>query len=293
MRCLHPSCQVGGGLANWADVLNHPAVKVPPSSQPALLSALGACGILAGDVAFPAAFTGSVYFKRLLEACPCLYAQIPVKISARGVVHLCEITLGTKIDSSNVDQAFDIQHPRTPRNYLWPPAMPGASGGEIMEALCSEVLENHDVPHMAKAADGWPSWSSCCHVSLNAGKMRPLKLYGDILVPCAPHNLLISVKSEKARERFVVSGNRLESVGFGFFDEPGEFWTSSRMNLLKRWGFSAIYMPATTLAAINARLNQNGTTSHAININGLPLYRPLSDFGPDIAKVAGKLSLGI
>jgi hypothetical protein len=162
-----------------------------------------------------------------------------------------------------------------------------------MEALCSEVLTNHGIPHMAKTASGWPVWDSSSHVSLNTGKMRRLKLYGDILVPCAPHNLLISVKSEKARERFVVSGNRLESVGFGFFDDPSEFWTSSRMNLLKRWGFVAIYMPTDTLAAINAHLAAKRTTSHATNINGEPLYRDLAEFGPHIAKVAGKISMDI
>src|SRR5688572_5528726 len=113
MQCLHPHCPSGNGLPAWTDVLNHPEVRVPASSQPILLAALASCGTLAGVVSFASALTGSAYFKRLLRACPCLYAQVPAKVSSRGVVHLCEITLTVKIDSSNVDQAFEIQHPDT------------------------------------------------------------------------------------------------------------------------------------------------------------------------------------
>ena len=65
---------------------------------------------------------------------------------------------------------------------------------------------------------------------------------GDILIPCAPTNLIISVKSEVARERLLYSANSIEGIGFGFFKEPEEFWTSSRMSLYKRMGFTAIYM---------------------------------------------------
>jgi len=167
---------------------------------------------------------------------------------------------------------------------------PGAGGGDIMEALCSEVLDNEGVPHMKVGSDGWPVWGVKTHVSLNSGGFHPLKLYGDILVPCAPHNLLISVKSEAARERFVVSGNRLESIGFGFFSDASEFWTTNRMGLLKRWGFVAVYMPTQTLNAIEARIQSSGTQAHNVNINGRPLYRDLRDFGSDVFRVAGKLS---
>ena len=123
--------------------------------------------------------------------------------------------------------------------------------------------------------------------------MRPLKLYGDILVPSAPHNLLISVKSEAARERFVVSGNRLESVGFGFFSEANEFWTTTRIRMLKRWGFIAVYMPSATLVSLTERLTADGRSGDALNINGTSLFRSLEDFGDDIAQIAGKLSMSL
>ena len=236
----------------------------------------------------------SAPFRRLLALCPCLYSQIGIKVTPSAIVHLCEITLSAPIDSSNVNDAFEIQHPDKPeRPYLYPPAVSGADGGSIMEELCSETLNNHDIPLATIDKDKWPAWRSRCHINLNSGRYRDLKLYGDILVPAAPHNILISVKSQAARERFVVSGNRLESVGFGFFNEPNEFWTANRMNLLKRWGFSAVYMPVETLEKIMDHLSSKGTSDQAININGNPLYRPLEDFGKDIFRVAGRLSIDL
>ena len=123
--------------------------------------------------------------------------------------------------------------------------------------------------------------------------MSVLKTYGDILIPCAPTNILISVKTETAKERLLVSGNRFESIGFGFFKEPSEFWAESRIKMYKRMGFSVIYMPDTTVQAIYERLNEQGKRDVAININGTNLYRPLHEFGTDMRKVAGKSSLDL
>lgn len=297
MDCSHPHCPMGQGLPSWRDVVASPEARIKLSDQNIYEHALASCGHLgAGAVASAAlsSIVNTAQFKRLLALCPCLYAQLDIKVTARAVTHLCEVTLGASIQSSNVYDAFKIQHPTVgSSSFRFPPIRPGASGGDIMETLCSEVLTNHGVPHMKLDRHGWPEWQTKTHVSLNSGKMRALKLYGDILIPAAPHNILVSVKSEAARERFVVSGNRLESIGFGFFNDASEFWTTSRMNLLKRWGFSAIYLPSDTLAAISSHLVQKGTSSHAININGHPLFRPLMDFGEDIARFAGRLSINV
>src|SRR5690606_6031238 len=120
---------------------------------------------------------------------------------------------------------------------------------------------------------------------LNKGKLQHLKMYGDFLVPCGPHNLFVSVKSEAARERLLLSGNRLESVGFGFFKDANEFWTPSRIRLYKRWGFAAIYMPTDTHAELMGELENRGLVSAALNANGNPLYRDLSAFGSDMRAV--------
>ncbi len=284
---------MGHGAPSWKDVVESADARIRGVDQAKIMTALAALGPI-GSPASAGIFDELVDrdpFKRLLELAPCLYSQIPTKVSARGVVHLCEVTLGVPITSSNVYDAFQVQHPHiSGLTYLNPPVTEGAGGGDIMEAFCAEVLANHGVPAMATDTAGWPKWSSPAHLSLNSGKMSPLKLYGDLLIPAAPHNILISVKSEAARERFVVSGNRLESVGFGFFNEANEFWTTNRMNLLKRWGFIAVYMPRSTLDQLNQHLKDEGTEQYAININGRRLYRSLEEFGDDMFRVAGKLT---
>lgn len=64
-----------------------------------------------------------------------------------------------------------------------------------------------------------------------------------------------------------------------------------RMNTLRRFGFTAIYMPSSTHNAIFAKLMQEDRTAHAMNVNAKPLYRPLSSFGSDMLAISGKLSL--
>ncbi|MGK6325427.1 hypothetical protein ACMGDM_20350 [Sphingomonas sp. DT-51] len=229
-------------------------------------------------------------FDRLLRVCPCLYNQIKIPSSARAIVHFCELTLGTPITSANVHDAFLIQHPHKGPGFNPGPAMPCGAGGAIMESLCSEVLTSAGIPAMFTDATGWPIWKMPGHVLMNSGKMASLQALGDILIPCAPTNLVISIKSEVARERLLYSANSIEGVGFGFFKEPEEFWTSSRMSLYKRMGFSAIYMPDATHAAVMNRVLAAGNARHAVNINGTDLYRPLSVFGDDMKRVVGRSS---
>ena len=160
-----------------------------------------------------------------------------------------------------------------------------------MEMLCSEVLASAGIPAMRLDDKGWPQWRMPGHILLNEGKMDALRAFGDILIPCGPTNLVISVKSEAARERLLYSSNSIEGVGFGFFNEPKEFWTESRMNLYKRMGFSAIYLPDGTHAAIIAKLIQKGILGKAVNVNGTALYRPITAFTTDMKHVVGKHSL--
>ena len=231
------------------------------------------------------------HLERLFQYCPCLFAQLARPVTAEGIVHLCEVSLGKKIVSSNVDLAFEVQHPNT-KKFLHPPRRDRRSkgmGGAVMEALCAEVLTNHGIPAAKERDGGFPDWSAPCHVSLNRGKYKHMKLYGDFLIPTAPHNLFVSVKSERARERLILSGNRLETVGFGFFKQPQEFTSESRRRLFTRWGFSAIYMPESTLKSVRTRLGGH----MPVNRNGRPLYRPLSRFGPDLRLVAGRDTLGL
>jgi hypothetical protein len=226
---------------------------------------------------------------RLLRLCPCLFNQVDLAPTARAIVHFCELTLGERITAENVHRAFLIQHPRAP-GFNPAPLRECARGGTVMEFLCSEVLTSAGIPAMQPNADGWPEWRMPGHVLLNEGRMQTLQALGDILIPCAPTNLVISVKSEVARERLLYSANSIEGIGFGFFKEPEEFWTASRMALYKRMGFTAIYMPDATCDAVMERVIRDANERHAVNINGTSLYRPLSAFGQDMVRVVGRSS---
>ena len=283
---------MGGGLSSWGDIINEPRLNIAPSDKASLLSGLSGFGpISAPQTALPQPTSNGALFKRLLKLFPCLYAQINTPSTPFSIVHLCESTLGHKIISSNVAQAFEIQHPSRGPGFTYAPQQSCKSGGDVMEELCSEVLSNEGIPRMHLGSDNWPIWKMPGHISLNHGKMMSVKAFGDILIPAAPTNIIISVKSAVARERLLYSANMIEGVGFGFFEEAKEFWTKSRMNLYKRMGFTAIYMPQQTLTEIMQKLSENQLEQFAVNINGTPLYRPLNSFGNDMNRIVGKITL--
>lgn len=280
----------------WVDVIDLPTMKVRPADRGPLLAFMNAN--FSKGPASPATHLGIPtsnrdLLKRLLRHCPCLHNQIDVGATARAMVHFCELTLGCRIDATNVHEAFLIQYPDQGPSFNPGPLKRGGDGGTIMEFLCSEVLRSVGIPAMELDAERWPLWKMPGHVLLNEGKMSGLRAFGDILIPCAPTNLVISVKSVAARERLLYSSNAIEGIGFGFFKEPEEFWTESRMALYKRMGFSAIYMPDHTHEAVVQHVKGNGSEKHAVNINGTDLYRPLSIFGADMRRVIGRSSMDL
>lgn len=297
MRCLHPHCPTAPQPLTWDDVVDSPQLRVQAAHKPTLRAWLNQHFAMGPAhppmaIATPPAGIPSAVMKRLLDLCPCLFNQIDKPATAEATVHFCELTLGQPITSANVHAAFLVQHPGAP-GFNPGPITPCSSGGDVMEMLCSEVLTTAGIPPMVPAADGWPVWTMPGHILMNRGAMSRLKALGDILVPCAPTNLVISVKSEAARERLLYSANSIEGIGFGFFKHANEFWTTRRMSLFKRMGFTAIYMPDGTHALVEQHIQQNGHASHAVNINGTALYRPLSIFGDDMRRIVGRSSDGL
>ena len=296
MDCLHPLCPMGKGASSWEEVVNHPTLQLNPARK-TILRAVLETEFTNGPSSVPIVLSlpkiGNSLLSALLKLCPCLFNQVKTGkgCTPRGVVHLCELTLGERITEANVHKAFLVQHPKKGPPYKFPPVEPCANGGTVMEMLCSEVLTSAEIPAMALDDKGWPIWRMPGHILLNEGKMGGLQAFGDILLPCGPTNLVISVKSEAARERLLYSSNSIEGIGFGFFNQPEEFWSESRMNLYKRMGFSAIYLPDDTHAAINAKLVLGGIQGKAVNVNGTALYRPLTAFTTDMKHVVGKHSL--
>ncbi len=93
-----------------------------------------------------------------------------------------------------------------------------------------------------------------------------------------PFNLLVSVKSFKAKERLLVSGsgNILSpTVGWGLMNDPNE-WTEDRTRVYLFRSFIAIYMPAALLNVISQ------PSKDINNINGKPFLRSLADFTTDL-----------
>jgi len=128
--------------------------------------------------------------------------------------------------------------------------------GNISERLCELALE---------AALGRDCYTK---MSIDWRWLADFSLLGD------PFNVLISVKSMKARERLIASGARsllTPTIGWGVFDDPSE-WSENRVKSYVFSGFSAIYMPLGTLRDC---LKSARSIS---NPNGNPLLRAGSDF---------------
>ncbi|WP_157602326.1 hypothetical protein [Sphingomonas sp. PR090111-T3T-6A] len=56
---------------------------------------------------------------------------------------------------------------------------------------------------------------------------------------------------------------------------------------LSMMAFPIAYMPNATFDQVMAKIDRNRNSRHAININGIALYRPLSMFGADMVRVVG------
>lgn len=202
MLCLHPYCPMKATPGSWDEAVDDPAMKVKPALRVALLADLNArFGAPASPaVARPPPPVLPGQLKTLFRLCPCLFNQIDVSPTARGVVHLCEVTLGGPITSANVHQAFLIQHPKAP-GYAIPPLGKARSGGAIMEMLCSETLASAGLPAMRLGKDRWPKWSMPGHVLLNEGKMAALKALGDILVAFDDEGLIIFLEAADTKSK--------------------------------------------------------------------------------------------
>jgi hypothetical protein len=104
------------------------------------------------------------------------------------------------------------------------------------------------------------------------------KWVGDFYLEGHPFNVIISVKSFKARERLLASGsgNLLSpTIAWGLFDNAAEFSYNRVVSYAYR-AFVAIYAPATLFQSLPEPVLS------FTNVNGRPLLRNLSHFVADI-----------
>ena len=120
------------------------------------------------------------------------------------------------------------------------------------------------------------------------------KWLGDYIMLGAPFNVVISVKSYKAKERLLVSGSGsllVPTIGWGLFDDPTEFKLERLKNYLYR-GFIAIYMPKSTLKLLDNDSKKLENTHKEIFIR--PIENLISDIKKSkIKKKFGKTSIEV
>ena len=114
------------------------------------------------------------------------------------------------------------------------------------------------------------------------------KWLGDYALLGFPLNLIVSVKSFKAKERLLMSGSGSQlvpTIGFGLFDDPAEF-SAERLVSYRMRGFLAIYMPKPTRDALSE------SARNTKNWNGTTLVRNIEDFPRDLRAATLKVELG-
>lgn len=134
--------------------------------------------------------------------------------------------------------------------------------GTISERLCELALKAEVGQLYKRVGNDW-NW------------MADFSVYGH------PFNLLVSVKSFKAKERLLASGsgnNLSPIVGWGLFDDASEWNNSKRIQAYLYRSFLAIYMPKNLLMKLPQAVKD------IKNINGKPFLRDLDSFPGDLRK---------
>jgi hypothetical protein len=117
---------------------------------------------------------------------------------------------------------------------------------------------------------------------------RNEKWMGDFSLLGYPFNALLTVKSFKAKERLLASGLGIglaPTIAFGWFDDPSEF-REARCRSYRDKGFAVIYMPASTLQAVDAKARS------FLNSNQKPLLRDVLRMPSDLAGTRVSVKFG-
>ncbi len=140
----------------------------------------------------------------------------------------------------------------------------GKTTGTISERLCELALES------ALGKDSYETMG------------QKWKWIGDFSIAGKPFNVIVSVKSFKAKERLISSGSGhilSPTIGWGLFNDPKE-WGDVRTKSYVFRAFTAIYMP-------QPLYNKLSVSSKAVtNLNGKLFLRTIDDFAIDLSKAS-------
>lgn len=109
---------------------------------------------------------------------------------------------------------------------------------------------------------------------------KEVKWLGDYGLLGYPLNIIVSVKSFKAKERLLMSGTGSQlvpTIGFGLFDDSSEF-SVARLTSYRLRGFLAIYMPQSTLDQLPIH------SQEFLNWNSTVLLRPCQQLPLDLER---------
>lgn len=181
------------------------------------------------------------------------------------------VKIGLNTDSQakdKYDRVYDLVEALEEENRIQP--IPVGTTGTITDRICEWALE---------------SVGGDFDYRLTANNVKWL---GDYALLGFPLNIIISVKSFKAKERLLMSGTGSQlvpTIGFGLFDDPSEF-SAKRLISYRMRGFLCIYMPKGTWSGTKKQAQE------FLNWNGSKLLRPLEQFPSDLENARIQVEMG-
>lgn len=142
--------------------------------------------------------------------------------------------------------------------------------GTITERICSWALNSVDEQIFYRLTGKNTKW------------------LGDFALLGFPLNLIVSVKSFKAKERLLMSGTGSQlvpTIGYGLFDDASEF-SYDRLVSYRMRGFLAIYMPKSTFNSLSR------DSREFKNWNGTALIRKIEALPADLMNSLKKVEMG-
>lgn len=164
---------------------------------------------------------------------------------------------------------------------------------ELLFRHVDDVLSVLEKRHRIEPIDGVVTGAiseRICEIALIQSRVKfatprqDWQYLADFVIQGMPHNVFVSVKSFKAKERLLASTFRYPTIGFGFFNDRAE-WHYDRVCNYVRENFFAIYIPKPLYESLHEK------TRAVLNTNQNPFLRDLGSFPYDLQAVTDSNNL--